>query len=99
VLSAFHREFTDADRARYAHIDEPERLLAWFDDGRIVATTAAFTRTLTVPGATVGCAAVTAVSVIAAHRRRGLLTGMMRRQLEDVRDRGEPVAALWASEG
>ena len=99
VLSAFHREFTDADRARYARIDEPERLLACFDDGRIVGTTAAFTRTLTVPGATVGCAAVTAVSVLPTHRRRGLLTGMMRRQLEDVRDRGEPVAALWASEG
>jgi hypothetical protein len=49
VLSAFHREFTDSDRARYERIDEPERLLAWFDDGRIVATTAAFTRTLTVP--------------------------------------------------
>jgi predicted acetyltransferase len=99
AMSAFHREFTDDDRARYGRIDEPERSLAWFDGGRIVATTGAFTRTLTVPGATVGCAAVTAVAVVATHRRRGLLTGMMRRQLEDVRERGEPVAALWASEG
>jgi predicted acetyltransferase len=99
ALSAFHRELTDADRARYERIDEPERSLAWFDDGRIVATTAAFTRELTVPGATVGCAAVTAVAVVPTHRRRGLLTEMMRRQLEDVRRRGEPVAALWASEG
>jgi predicted acetyltransferase len=98
VLSAFHREFTDTDRERYARIDEPERSLAWFDDGRIVATTAAFTRKLTVPGAVIGCAAVTAVAVVPTHRRRGLLTEMMRRQLEDVRARGEPVAALWASE-
>jgi predicted acetyltransferase len=99
VLSAFHRELTDTDRTRYNRIDEPERSLAWFDEGQIVATTAAFTRVLTVPGATVGCAAVTAVAVVPTHRRRGLLTEMMRRQLEDVRGRGEPVAALWASEG
>ena len=99
ALTAFHREFSDADRERYEKIDEPERSLAWFDDGRIVATTAAFTRTITVPGGTVGCAAVTAVAVVPTYRRRGLLTEMMRRQLEDVRAGGEPVAALWASEG
>src|SRR4051812_13504909 len=86
AMSAFHREFTDVDRERYARIDEPERLLAWFDEGRVVATTGAFTRTLTVPGGTVGCAAVTAVAVVPTHRRRGLLTAMMRRQLEEVRE-------------
>ena len=99
ALTAFHRELSDADRERYEKIDEPERSLAWFDDGRIVATTAAFTRTITVPGGTVRCAAVTAVAVVPTHRRRGLLTEMMRSQLDDVRSRGEPVAALWASEG
>jgi predicted acetyltransferase len=99
AMTAFHRELTEADRTRFERIDELERMLAWFDDGRIVATTAAFTRTLTVPGATLGCAAVTGVAVVPTHRRRGLLTQMMRRQLDDVRERGEPVAALWASEG
>src|SRR3954462_9232292 len=99
ALSAFHQELTDADRARYERIDEPERSLAWFDDDRIVATTGAYTRELTVPGAVVPCAAVTAVAVVATHRRRGLLTAMMRRQLEDLRERGDSVAALWASEG
>ena len=99
ALWAFHREFTDADRRRYERIDEPERSLAWFDDGRIVATTSAFTRELTVPGAAVACAAVTAVAVVPTHRRRGLLTAMMRRQLDDLRERGDAVAILWASEG
>jgi predicted acetyltransferase len=41
---------------------------------------------------------VTRVSVLATHRRRGLLTAMMRRQLEDMHERGEPLAALYASE-
>src|SRR3954454_19053342 len=99
ALSAFHQELNDADRERYKRIDEPERSLAWFDSGRIVATTGAYTRALTVPGAVVPCAAVTAVAVVATHRRRGLLTAMMRRQLEDLRERGDAVAALWASEG
>jgi predicted acetyltransferase len=100
ALRAFHRELSDHDRTRYARIDEPERSLAWFDDGRIVATTGAFTRRITVPGGgAVPCAAVTAVAVVPTHRRRGLLTAMMRRQLDDLRERGDPLAALWASEG
>ena len=100
AMSAFHREYTDSDRERYKHIDEPERSLAWFDDGRIVATTMAFTRRIAVPGGgEVPCAGVTAVAVVPTHRRRGLLTAMMRRQHEEIREAGEPVAALWASEG
>jgi len=99
VLNAFHEELTDEERRRYLKIHEPERSLAWYDDGAIVGTSGLFTRTLTVPGAQIPVAGVTAVTVAPTHRRRGLLTGMMRRQLENVRDAGEPVAALWASEG
>jgi predicted acetyltransferase len=99
AMSAFHREYTESDRARYERIDEPERSLAWFDDGRIVATTMAFTRRIAVPGGAVPCAGITAVAVVPTHRRRGLLTSMMRRQLDELRDGGEPIAALWASEG
>ena len=99
VLSAFHEEHTEAERKRYMKIHEPERSLVWFDDGAIVATSGLFTRTMSVPGGSVGIGAVTAVAVLPTHRRRGLLTAMMRRQLENIRDAGEPVAALWASEG
>ena len=42
---------------------------------------------------------MTLVGVRPTHRRRGLLTTLMRRQLADIHDAGrEPVAALWASE-
>jgi predicted acetyltransferase len=41
---------------------------------------------------------VTRVGVAATHRRRGLLRAMMRRQMDDMRQRGEPLAALYASE-
>ena len=99
AMWAFHRELTEEDRLHYQRIDDPERSLAWFDDGQIVATTGIYSRRVTVPGAVVPCAAVTAVTVVPTHRRRGLLTSMMRRQLEDVHARGEPIAVLWASEG
>ncbi|HEX2397871.1 MAG TPA: GNAT family N-acetyltransferase [Solirubrobacteraceae bacterium] len=99
VMAAFHREVTEEDRRAFALTDEPDRSLAWFEDGRIVAGTSIYTRHLTAPGAIVPCAAVTAVGVMPTHRRRGLLTAMMRRQLEEVRAAGEPIAALWASEG
>jgi predicted acetyltransferase len=46
----------------------------------------------------VGCGGVTVVGVLPTHRRRGVLTRLMRAQLEDIRERGEPIAALWASE-
>ena len=54
---------------------------------------------LSVPGQEVlPAAGVTCVAVLPTHRRRGVLSSLMRRQLADVRDRGEPLAILWASE-
>lgn len=77
-----------------------ERMLAAVDDaGAIVATAGAMTFDMTVPGGRrLGCAGVTAVTVRQDHRRQGLLRSMMRSILDDARARGEPLAALWASE-
>jgi predicted acetyltransferase len=100
AMWAFHRDVSEDDLERWRRIDEHDRQLAWFEDERIVATTLAYSRLLTVPGgAAVPSAGVSAVTVVPTHRRRGLLTSMMRRQLADIRDRGEPLAMLWASEG
>jgi predicted acetyltransferase len=38
------------------------------------------------------------VTVLATHRRRGVLRKMMRAHLDEARTRGDPLAALWASE-
>src|SRR4051812_39294954 len=99
TMSSFHRDISDEDRDHYASVYEPDRYVAWFDGGRIVATTGAFTREVTVPGGALRSAAVTAVGVRPTHRRRGLLTGMMRVQLDELRERGDAIAMLWASEG
>ncbi|RIV32424.1 GNAT family N-acetyltransferase [Micromonospora radicis] len=80
-------------------IFEPERGLLIRDGTELVATAAAFTRALGVPGGSVPAAHVSMVGVAPTHRRRGLLNALMRRQLRDIRQAGEPVAVLWASEG
>jgi predicted acetyltransferase len=78
---------------------ELERMLAAFDDGKIVGGAGAFSFKVTVPGgAAVPCAGVTVVGVLPTHRRRGILRSMMRVQLEDAHERGEPIATLFASE-
>lgn len=86
-------------RALEESLTEHERSVGIWDGADVVATSGAFSFQVTVPGgALVPAAGVTMVSVAATHRRRGLLTSMMRRQLDDVRALGEPIAVLTASE-
>jgi len=77
---------------------EFDRSIAAFDGNEIVGTTAAYSFQLTVPGGITGAGGVTFVSVLPSHRRRGILSAMMRHQLADIAARGEAVAALYASE-
>lgn len=78
---------------------EFDRSLGAFDGNEVVGTAAAISFQITLPGnVTVPAAGVTWVSVMPTHRRRGILTSLMRRQLQDVRERGEHLAVLLASE-
>ncbi|WP_234535942.1 GNAT family N-acetyltransferase [Streptomyces shenzhenensis] len=88
-------EERDLDRS----LTEPERSLAVWDGSELVGTAGAFRFRMTVPGgAVLPTAGISMVSVAATHRRRGVLTSMMRRQLDDIREWGEPLTALTASE-
>ncbi|MFG2514536.1 GNAT family N-acetyltransferase [Streptomyces sp. NPDC048584] len=88
----------DEERELFRELTEVDRSLGVWDGGW-VGTAGAFTFGLTVPGgASVRAAGVTMVGVAATHRRRGVLRSMMRRQLDDVRSWGEPLAVLTASE-
>jgi len=89
---------TAEDVERFSSLLLPERMHAVFDDGRIVAGAGAYGLELTLPGGPARSAGVTVVGVLPSHRRRGLLRRMMEVQLRDVRERGEPLAVLWASE-
>jgi predicted acetyltransferase len=86
------------DRAVFAAGLEFERSLGAFADQRIVGTAGIYTFELTVPGTTAAAAGVTIVTVHPAHRRRGILSAMMARQLADLHEGGESIAVLRASE-
>lgn len=100
LIDTFNEALHDSDQEMEQAVFEPDRNLIALDGEDIVGTAGAYTRELTIPGATVPVAAVTFVSVAATHRRRGLLTQMMTRQLTELHEQDrEAVAALWASEG
>ncbi|MFD8204469.1 GNAT family N-acetyltransferase [Streptomyces sp. NPDC003470] len=85
--------------ALYRELTQYDRSLGVWDGDECVGTAGAFAFRMTVPGgARVPAAGVTMVGVAATHRRRGVLTSLMRRQLDDVRSWGEPLAVLTASE-
>jgi predicted acetyltransferase len=91
--------WSESDRQVTADRLELDRTLAAFDDGTPVGVTMCYSFQLSVPGQEMlPAAGVTFVAVMPTHRRRGVLSSLMRRQLADVRDRGEPLAILWASE-
>lgn len=76
-----------------------DRAVGAFDDGRIVGTFRSFAQELTVPGgAVLPTDAITNVTVSATHRRRGLLTRMMRHDLDAAVARGDAAATLIAAE-
>jgi predicted acetyltransferase len=75
-----------------------DRALAAFDGRQIVATLRSFPTELTVPGGTVEAGALTAVTCQPTHRRQGLLTQLITRDLTASAERGELVDVLIASE-
>lgn len=83
------RPSLDLDRFRIA-VDGPD----------LVGIAGSHAKTLTLPGgAMVPMGGTTWVSVAPTHRRRGLLRTLMGHVHDDVRERGDSVAGLLASEG
>jgi predicted acetyltransferase len=83
------REELEWDRVAGVRLGDPPKL---------VGIHAVLTQNLTVPGGSVPCAGLTWVGVHPEARRRGVLRAMMRYHLDDARERGEPVSALFAAE-
>jgi predicted acetyltransferase len=96
---AFGEVSTGPFRDRPSPVAELDRSLSLWDGERAVATGGIYSHQLTVPGAVVPCAGITWITVATTHRRRGILTAIMRRQLTGLHEQQrEPVAALWAAE-
>ena len=76
-----------------------ERTWAAFDGTRICGTFRSWESELTVPGgAGLPAAAVSAVTVLPTHRRRGIMRSMVAAEHGAARERGEAVSLLYAAE-
>jgi predicted acetyltransferase len=99
VAMQFGETMEDDELAAHAARSELERSFACYEDGRIVGTAGNISFTMGLPwAAPTPCAGLTAVGVHPTRRRRGILTALMRRTIDDAVSREEPFAALYASE-
>ena len=74
------------------------RSIAVFEDGQIVGGCHSHLLEMSIPGGTSAVAGVSNVEVQPTHTRRGIMTQMMRHQIDGIHERGEPLAALFATE-
>lgn len=95
----FAFEFKDDEKDLFGAVQDWDRAFGAYDGSKIVGSAASLTFSMTVPGGgDVPTAGLTAVAVLPTHRRSGALTSMVRASFVDAHDRGEPLAALLASE-
>jgi predicted acetyltransferase len=99
IESAFGGHVRPEDVHNERKVIDPARCLAAFDGDDIVGCASSVVFEMTVPGGTIPTVGITGVGVVPTHRRRGVNTALMRRQLDDIRDEGFAIAALFASEG
>ena len=98
TMAVFADEPREDDFDRWTKTLVRERFYAAYDGDAPVGTAADFPFSLTVPGGELAAGGVTWVAVLPTHRRQGVLTELMRRELADLHEREEPLAVLWASE-
>ncbi len=72
--------------------------VAAFEGSGLVGQTVLYPLDMSVPGGSVTAACIGDVGVLPTHRRRGIMTEMMTRQLADAYERGLSISPLTASE-
>ena len=96
---AFSEDVPDDLVERVERVADRKRFFTALDAEQMVATSGVFTMRMSVPGGEMPAGGVTWVTVLPSHRRRGLMSGMMRLMIDDCHRRDEPLAMLWAAEG
>ena len=97
---AFGGDPADPDIQPDAGVMELDRAVLAHDGDDVVGCSSIFSLDLSIPGGSVPTAGVTWVSVHPLHRRRGVMSALMRNLHDTVHEqRAEPLLALWASQG
>ncbi|MEU0845997.1 GNAT family N-acetyltransferase [Streptomyces sp. NPDC005962] len=99
IADTYGMDRSEEELAHQRDATDLGRTLAAFDGGVPVAGASIYRRMLTVPGGVLPVAGIASVGVAPTHRRRGILTSMMRTQLTGLHEhRREPIAVLRPSE-
>lgn len=94
----FAGNFGDGEDNLLSQANRPEWTLAAFDAGRMVSSFVSIPFTMRAGGQAVALSGITAVGTLPEYRRRGLVRRLMTRSLAESRERGQALAALWASQ-
>ncbi len=78
--------------------NRPEWTLCAFDGSTLAASYAAIPFTMRANGRAMAMAGISIVGTLPEYRRRGLLRRITEQSFADMRERGQTVAALWASQ-
>ena len=90
--------FGDTPDNIIAQSNQPEWTLCAFADGRMVSSYSAIPFTMRANGKAVALAGVSAVGTLPEFRRMGIIRRITTQSFADMRERGQSVAALWASQ-
>lgn len=90
---------TQREADQVAELLSQDRALSAFAGGAVVGSAGAYSFRMSVPGGqSVATAGIAYVGVLPTHRRRGIAARLMMRLLDEARERGDALAALWPSE-
>ena len=90
--------FGDGPESLSATANRPEWTLCAFDGGRMAASFATIPFTMRVNGNAMALGGVSAVATHPSYRRQGLMRRLMTEATSTMRDHGQSIAALWASQ-
>jgi len=92
---SFTGDRSQEGRERGRHIEELGPATVLLEDGEIVAALKVYPFTMLVNGAPIGMGGVSGVSCLPEARRKGHVGALLRYVLAEMRDRGQPLSALY----
>jgi len=99
LLTGFGAPIVPERVERMQRLADVTHRFAAYDGDTIAGCAGTMAFTMTTPGGAVPVAGLTMVGVLPTHRRRGVMSALVRQHLDEARASGQPVSALWASEG
>jgi predicted acetyltransferase len=95
VAYSFTGDRSQEGRERMRHVEEMAAPLVLLEDGEIVASLRVYDFTMLVNGAPVRMGGVSSVACLPEYRRKGYVGMLLRHALEQMREAGQPLSALY----